>query len=165
MQGGDALATPAALADWLVAEGLLDAPVPVDHTDLRLARALRVLLRTAIGSVDDPDQAPEPVSLDGLLAVSIVPGAVPALRPVGSGVPGVLAQIVADVLVAGIRGSWTRLKMCPAPDCRWVFYDHSRPANGRWCDPERCGNRMKTRAYRARTRSGQPQTGGTDSDA
>lgn len=151
MQGGDALATSAALTNWLVAEELLDAPVLVDDADLRFAHALRASLRAAIRSTDDPDPAPEPLVLDGLLTVSIAPGAVPALRPVGSPVRGALAQIVVDSLVAGARCTFKRLKMCSATDCRWVFYDHSRPANGRWCDPERCGNRMKTRAYRARS--------------
>lgn len=27
--------------------------------------------------------------------------------------------------------TWRRLKACP--DCRWVFYDHSRNGGKRWC--------------------------------
>ena len=31
-------------------------------------------------------------------------------------------------------GTWLRLKACPADDCRWAFYDHSRNRSGTWCD-------------------------------
>ncbi|MFF1609998.1 CGNR zinc finger domain-containing protein [Amycolatopsis sp. NPDC058278] len=47
-------------------------------------------------------------------------------------------------------GSWQRMKSCGAPDCGWVFYDHSKPHHARWCSTAGCGNRMKTRAYRDR---------------
>jgi predicted RNA-binding Zn ribbon-like protein len=49
-------------------------------------------------------------------------------------------------------GSWSRLKMCANPDCRWVFYDRSRNQQGNWCDMAVCGNRLKNRQLRARRR-------------
>ena len=49
-------------------------------------------------------------------------------------------------------GTWSRLKVCAADDCRWIFYDRTKPGRGRWCEPELCGNRVKTRAYRERRR-------------
>ena len=43
-----------------------------------------------------------------------------------------------------------RLRQCAADDCGLFLLDTSRPNNRRWCSMELCGNRNKTRAYRAR---------------
>ena len=43
-----------------------------------------------------------------------------------------------------------RLRQCAAEDCGLFLLDTSRPNNRRWCSMELCGNRNKTRAYRAR---------------
>ncbi|WP_329238443.1 CGNR zinc finger domain-containing protein [Actinoallomurus sp. NBC_01490] len=67
------------------------------------------------------------------------------------GIAGTLADVLASVVVASADGSWVRMKECAAPDCRWIFYDHAKPRNSRWCSTAGCGNRMKTRAYRSRT--------------
>jgi predicted RNA-binding Zn ribbon-like protein len=45
-----------------------------------------------------------------------------------------------------------RLRRCEGPDCELMFYDSSRPGRRRWCSTERCGDRMRARAYRARRR-------------
>ncbi len=164
LQAGDALSTPAALADWLVAAGLLPGPATADDSDLRLAHTLRAMLRAATVQPGEPTREPPdarpsaleplaPAALAHLLRVRFPPHAAPTLRPAVSGVAGALALILAGAVAAGVNGSWRRLKMCPAPDCQWVFHDRSRPGNGRWCDPDRCGNRMKTRAYRVRAAS------------
>jgi predicted RNA-binding Zn ribbon-like protein len=50
-------------------------------------------------------------------------------------------------------GSWERLKICPADDCHWAFYDASKNRSRTWCNMQVCGNRKKTRAYRARNRT------------
>jgi predicted RNA-binding Zn ribbon-like protein len=64
-------------------------------------------------------------------------------------------SMVAIVLEAVAGGQWPRLKACP--DCRWVFYDHTRNGSKRWClmnatgsDGRACGNIAKVRRYRAR---------------
>jgi len=49
-------------------------------------------------------------------------------------------------------GSWSRLKVCANPDCRWAFYDRSRNQQGNWCNMALCGNRLKNRQLRARRR-------------
>ncbi|WP_410983131.1 CGNR zinc finger domain-containing protein [Bacillus cereus] len=48
---------------------------------------------------------------------------------------------------------WKRLKACP--DCRWVFYDHSRNGSKRWCgmyagskEGRACGTIAKVKNYR-----------------
>ncbi|WP_211241773.1 CGNR zinc finger domain-containing protein [Patulibacter minatonensis] len=43
-----------------------------------------------------------------------------------------------------------RIRVCGAEDCGLLFVDRSRPGRRRWCSMERCGNRAKTRGYRAR---------------
>ncbi|MBI2517260.1 MAG: CGNR zinc finger domain-containing protein [Opitutae bacterium] len=42
-----------------------------------------------------------------------------------------------------------RVKVCPNPLCRWVYYDETRGNIQRWCCYE-CGNRDKVARYRAR---------------
>ncbi|WNY32953.1 CGNR zinc finger domain-containing protein [Curtobacterium flaccumfaciens] len=51
-------------------------------------------------------------------------------------------------------GRPTRLSRCSAEDCGLVFYDSSRGGTRRWCSMQRCGNRAKVRAHRARPRCG-----------
>ena len=43
-----------------------------------------------------------------------------------------------------------RIRECASDDCPLVFVDSSRPGARRWCSMERCGNRHKVRAHRAR---------------
>ena len=75
-----------------------------------------------------------------------------------AGVAGALATLVGIVAEAA-GGTWLRLKSCPGEACGWIFYDRSRSGSGRWCDMTVCGNRTKTRAYRAR-RAREQRSGG-----
>ncbi|MGV9779049.1 CGNR zinc finger domain-containing protein [Streptosporangium sp. NPDC003464] len=43
-----------------------------------------------------------------------------------------------------------RIRECASDGCPLVSVDTSRPAARRWCAMERCGNRHKLRALRAR---------------
>lgn len=43
-----------------------------------------------------------------------------------------------------------RVRACGSDDCALLFVDTSRPGRRRWCAMERCGNRHKVRAHRAR---------------
>jgi predicted RNA-binding Zn ribbon-like protein len=61
-----------------------------------------------------------------------------------------LDRIVAIAFEAMLDGSWGRLKACR--NCRWCFYDYSPNRSATWCSMQLCGNRRKTRAYRARRR-------------
>lgn len=67
----------------------------------------------------------------------------------------VSSSAVAAVLAAATRltvlGEWDRIKICPADDCRWAFYDRSRNRSRTWCSMKVCGNREKARAFRQRT--------------
>jgi predicted RNA-binding Zn ribbon-like protein len=43
------------------------------------------------------------------------------------------------------------VRFCEAPDCEWLFLDHSRNRSRRWCDMTSCGNRQKARRHYQRT--------------
>lgn len=142
----DKLTVPAALAEWLA----VPRCTPADH---RLALRLRRVLRAA-AEANRTGELSVAAELDELGA-ALPLRARPAVGGLGlaSGVDGprgALAALLATVVLASADGSWARMKTCGAPDCRWVFYDHSKPRNGRWCSTLGCGNRMKTRAYRHR---------------
>ncbi|MEU4831922.1 CGNR zinc finger domain-containing protein [Streptosporangium sp. NPDC023615] len=74
----------------------------------------------------------------------------PTLEPVATGVPGGLARIVAAVMDTHATGLWPRLKVCTESTCQWAFVDSSKNRSRSWCSMKVCGNRTKTRAYRAR---------------
>ena len=86
-------------------------------------------------------------------------GSGPELVSEEGGVKGALGSILADVVVAASKGTWARMKICAAEDCRWAYCDHSKSRTGRWCAMETCGNRHKTRRYRRKKRTGARQGG------
>jgi predicted RNA-binding Zn ribbon-like protein len=154
---GDELATPAALAGWLAGRGLIHAGTPAGDADLHEAHALRGALREALASRAGQGReglANANQTLAGLsLRVELGADGTPRLTPVAGGaVPAALSRLAASAAAAAADGSWQRLKMCAAPDCRWVFHDTARNGLGRWCSMRVCGNRDKTRAYRQRHR-------------
>ncbi|MFG3037923.1 CGNR zinc finger domain-containing protein [Streptomyces sp. NPDC048330] len=64
---------------------------------------------------------------------------------------GLLATVARDA-VELFTGAWAdRVRTCGADDCALLFVDTSRPGRRRWCSMDRCGNRHKVRAHRART--------------
>ena len=58
-----------------------------------------------------------------------------------------LAREMIALLAGPLSG---RIRECASDDCPLVFVDSSRPGARRWCAMERCGNRHKLRALRAR---------------
>lgn len=61
---------------------------------------------------------------------------------------GLIAAAVAKV---AIERRLDRIKICPADDCRWAFYDTSRNRSRQWCSMEVCGNKAKAHAHRERS--------------
>jgi predicted RNA-binding Zn ribbon-like protein len=152
------LATPGRLREWLVAQGLLDDPrARVGPGDLDRARALRDGLRAWLHARQGLDHHPGELDrardLLGRLRLRVgLGGGSCALEPTGDPVTAALERLAADLATAAATGALARLKICGAPDCRFVYYDHSRSRTSRWCSTEVCGNRMKTRRYRGRRR-------------
>ena len=79
-------------------------------------------------------------------------GAVPGLRPVHDGARGALSEVLIAVNAAVDDGSWPRLNVCASDECEWAYYDRSKNRSRTWCEWG-CGNKIKTRNYRARQRS------------
>jgi hypothetical protein len=74
-------------------------------------------------------------------------GADGQLRPVRSGWPGFIDQLLPPLLA--LRGAGARLKACANPVCGWLYVDKSRNASRTWCDSTRCGNQQRVRRYRS----------------
>jgi predicted RNA-binding Zn ribbon-like protein len=62
-----------------------------------------------------------------------------------------VAQAAADLLTSD---QLKLVRWCEAPDCQWLFLDHSRNRSRRWCDMQSCGNRAKARRHYRRTVNG-----------
>lgn len=75
-----------------------------------------------------------------------------APAPGAHGIAAEVAGLLAVLCEAHRAGTWSRLKTCANPACRWVFYDASRNRSARWCAMGECGDVMKARAYRERRR-------------
>ena len=128
------------LPDWLAERGLEGQ----DDRARKLREALRRLVLANNGialdadAVDTVNAAARRVSLrvdeQGTLSVETGGDA--------------LERVVAIALGAMLDGTWGRLKACR--NCRWSFYDYSPNRSATWCSMQLCGNRRKTRAYRAR---------------
>ncbi|MGY3516395.1 CGNR zinc finger domain-containing protein [Micromonospora sp. PTRAS2] len=141
-------------------------PPALTEADRRAAVELREALRdtiagAAFGPVAPGVAAPAPAALERLNRVAarlpvhlrFADAATPQFVPERAGIDAVLAGLLGVVAVAALDGTWGRLKMCPAEDCRWVFYDHARNRTGVWCQMAECGNRRKVREHRSRQRA------------
>ncbi|RCG32520.1 zf-CGNR multi-domain protein [Sphaerisporangium album] len=124
---------------------------PVDPADLTAPAGLAP-------APPDPALAPAPEAasarLEAALAalplrITLVDGA-PVPEPLADGAARGLGLIATAVLRAHADGSWPRLKVCADSTCQWAFIDSSKNRSRSWCSMRVCGNRTKTRAYRAR---------------
>ncbi|MFJ1702448.1 CGNR zinc finger domain-containing protein [Kitasatospora sp. NPDC088346] len=160
-KGTDELSTPARTGAWLADRRLLRPTVPVDEPlrlrAVEIREALRSLAGANSGSGADPTALRALDELAGAAAVrlrfgpdgsqDVAPGC--GTAPAGD-VTGALGLLLAATARAAFDGTWRRLKVCPAPDCRWAFYDHSKNRSGTWCQMAECGNRAKARTFRTR---------------
>ncbi len=150
--GSDDLTTLADLSAYLLREGLLDRPTRATRADLDLALRLRRGLRAALELNHDGTEATLEV-LDRALRELPVrlewAGDTARLVPGAGGVRGALGQIGLSAHDAAMQGIWWRLKICASDECEWAYYDHSKNRSRSWCEYG-CGNKIKTRAYRAR---------------
>lgn len=153
MQRSDAWETPQALERWLRGHALLTGTAPATTADLGHARDLRLVLRNSTRQPLSDDDGRE----EGMTTLTSFPfiasvgsGTGVRLIPLGEGLDAALSRVLIVAAELTARGVWTRMKMCPADDCQWIFFDRSRPGRARWCSPELCGNRLKVRAHRQR---------------
>ena len=64
-----------------------------------------------------------------------------------------LVDLLLIIRDAQREGTWALLKACANDECHWAFYDKSRNHGGTWCDMATCGNKLKNRAFRARSKA------------
>jgi predicted RNA-binding Zn ribbon-like protein len=156
-QPKDELGAAALLEAWMRERGLLDVRAHVSSRAYRTALGLRAALREylQVAPEDRSTHAQTVAQLNecssGLpLVVAVSPSGEVALDPTpgGSG----LARVLGEFHLLAVTGRLERLKTCSSEECRWVFFDRSKPGNRRWCSSARCGNRHKTRSYRQRQR-------------
>ncbi|MEV8633032.1 CGNR zinc finger domain-containing protein [Streptosporangium sp. NPDC051023] len=147
----DSIPSPATLTAWLGRHDLIGPADEAGDADVSTATDLRESLRAALRHNHDRDQeAPPPRSFAELPLRVALTAAGPVLEPIATGVPGGLARIAAAVMSAHADGTWPRLKVCAESTCQWAFIDSSKNRSRSWCSMKVCGNRTKTRAYRAR---------------
>jgi predicted RNA-binding Zn ribbon-like protein len=160
--GTDAWRTPSDLARWLDEHHEHDEHDEHDEPDAgktstssgRISKeqhAAAVRLRDALRAAILERRAPEFGDLARPFPLRVELGdGMPALAPVSTAPIRGVAEILACMAKSGYDGTWQRIKICPADDCRMAFYDESRNRSRAWCSMQVCGNRTKTRNFRAR---------------
>ncbi len=171
----DAIPSPRALADWLVAAGL--APPggaralgalrgkPGGRRVLTEAHVLRArlseLARALVSGASPPASAIEVINRILRAAPShqevhragrhFVQRAVPGGRD-----PLALLSPIAESAAALLAtGTWSRLRACGNPKCVLYFYDRTRNGHRRFCSAAGCGNRVKAARRYQRLRARQ----------
>ncbi|WBP88045.1 CGNR zinc finger domain-containing protein [Kitasatospora cathayae] len=163
----EALHRPSDLADWLPHSRLrLPAgAVRISADQLAAARTLRdALWRLTAARAHGTTGTPEDHA--ALNRAAAHPSLVPQIAPDGTAaapLPADGAQLVSTLArdaIALLTGPYAdRIRECGGHNCRLLFVDASRPGRRRWCSMERCGNRNKVRALRARRESEEPAAG------
>jgi predicted RNA-binding Zn ribbon-like protein len=154
--GIDDFTTPSGLAAWLADHELLGRGEKLAEADRERAVELREALREALLTHNGEPLPKRTVdrlnlALAGVtLGVRWGPDCTLELEPAGDGLDRAIARISEIVREATLSGEWERLKVCPADECLWAFYDRSRNRSRTWCSMGECGNRSKVRAFRAR---------------
>ena len=133
----DAIDTDRGWLDWLE-EHRLPTPEVQPRRHRTRARALRDELRAVAAGEESEGVREYPLTLS-------LAGGEPRL-----GGEDAVDRIVGTVARLAVLGDLGRVKICPADDCRWAFYDTSRNGSRQWCSMAVCGNRAKARAHRAR---------------
>ncbi len=144
------------LGEWLAARGLPGAQT-VGPEDVQATQALREALRALLVANAGHDLDPGAIAeLNGVaeaagIGLRFSADGSARLEPSAVGVPAAHGVLLALVHRAMTEGTWSRLKACR--QCSWAFYDYSKNRSAAWCSMQLCGNRRKTRAYRARRRA------------
>jgi predicted RNA-binding Zn ribbon-like protein len=148
------LRTPNDLSAWL--EQRFPGTDTTDR-DLVDAHALRAAIAHALTAIGHGTE-PAPADVDVINLFAATPDIPPSLAG-GSRQAGRSRARAGQALSAMAREAVTlfgpesreRIRLCAADGCGLIFFDESRSNNRRWCSMQRCGNRAKVRAHRART--------------
>jgi len=159
-RGLELLRAPEDLARWLTQSSLAVEGAAPGPRELAAARELRAAIWDGVQSVLHGRPLP-PAAVEAIDRAAAAPPLVPELagtpprarwRAADAG--AALSDLARDAIaLLGHEEQRARTRECANPDCQLVFFDDSRPGRRRWCAPNRCGDRLRARAYRAR-RSG-----------
>jgi predicted RNA-binding Zn ribbon-like protein len=153
----ETLHKPSDLAAWL-AEPPLAAVMtaPITNRELVAAKALR----QAVWVAAHARAARRPVPAEAISTINRAAAAAPLTPELAAGggiawAPPVRVtqamSTMAREMIELLSGPLAeRIRECASDNCPLVFVDSSRPNARRWCAMERCGNRQKLRAHRAR---------------
>jgi predicted RNA-binding Zn ribbon-like protein len=154
----ESLHEPSDLREWLAKPPLAAVmTVPVTARDLTMARALR----QAIWDAAHARAARRPLPTGAIAIINRAAATAPLVPELATDgttagwVPPVRAtqalSMLAREMIELLSGPLSdRIRECASDNCPLVFVDLSRPGARRWCTMERCGNRHKLRALRAR---------------
>ncbi|MEU8326128.1 ABATE domain-containing protein [Nonomuraea sp. NPDC048881] len=154
----ETLHEPADLAEWLAQPPLTAVmTAPVTAGELADAKALR----QAIWDAAHAQAARRPLPAGAITVINRAATAAPLVPELAA--DGVTAGWASPVRAAQALSAMARemiellsgplaerIRECASDNCPLVFVDTSRPGARRWCAMERCGNRHKLRALRAR---------------
>jgi predicted RNA-binding Zn ribbon-like protein len=150
---------PSDLGRWLARCDLAVAGAPVTAADLAAAKGLRRAIWNAAEALVEGGE-PAAGDLAAINEAAARPPLVPAIDdPLVRGwraprAEQALSDVARDAIVLlADPAQRARLKRCAGSNCELIFYDSSRPGRRRWCSTERCGDRMRARAYRERHRA------------
>lgn len=152
----DSIDDPAALRAWLRRYGLEPAGT-VDAADVRRFQVTREALhRTTVAVLrgDRPDAADlrvltHALEADRPVTVQATDDGLAVARP--DTAAEALARLTRDAVHDLSGPQRAHLHPCGDDTCSGVFLDYT--GRRRWCSDERCGNRLRVRAHRARHRN------------
>jgi predicted RNA-binding Zn ribbon-like protein len=158
----ECLACESDLAEWLIAAGLLEKPVPVTREVLQEARELRegmdLGVQTVLSGAPPPHRAVLQINrwLPHSIAspVLVAERGRPVLRERREEDPllRALGRIALDAARMLGTEERSRVRVCASPTCSARFFDRSPAARRRWCSMRVCGNVAKARRHRAAVR-------------
>lgn len=156
----ETLRTPADLASWFAGPPPVAVlTVPPTARDLAAAKTLRQAIWEAAHA--RADDAPLPAhAVATINAAAAEPALAPEITPAGFAAwrtpvtaPQALSALARETVHLLTGPLAHRIRECAGDPCPLVFADASRPGTRRWCSMDRCGNRAKLRAHRARNTS------------
>lgn len=154
-EGTDSIADPELLAAW-IAEQTGEVVGELDDEDLGRVAALRESLRALLRANNGEEVGEEELSSFREAAersryrTSVSPDGRLSIAPARSDLSGFEARLLLAIERLQCLEVWPRLKACTDEECQWAFYDTTRNHSRTWCSMDVCGNREKTRRYRAR---------------
>lgn len=156
--GTDSIADPEQLVEWIAEQTreYIPAPDGDDHSRiLALRESLRAMLRANNGvTAGEEELVPVREAAErSRYRTAISAAGQIELAPARSDLSGFEARLLLALERLQSHGAWPRLKACTDDGCQWAFFDATRNRSRTWCSMEECGNRQKTRRYRARRRT------------